>query len=423
MNDFEATDFFRDASVVDDPFWYFDEARNRCPVLRESHHDVILVTGYDEARAIYHGTETFSSATSVTGPFPGFPVPLEGDDVSDLIEEHRDGLPFSDQLVTFDPPKHTEHRALLMRLLTPKRLKENEDFMWQLADRQIDEIIDGGTCEFIADYAGPYTLLVVCDLLGVPESDHETFRRRLGRGGHVGSNQEGGEMTRNPLEFLYEYFTSYIAERRVTPKNDVLGSMAAATYPDGSVPDVSDVVHIAANLFAAGQETTIRLLGSALQIMGDRPDLQHLLRREPGRIPNFVEETLRYESPVKGDFRLARFTTEVGGVTIPGGSQVMVLNGAANRDPRQFECPDEFRVDRENAREHLAFGHGVHFCAGAHLARAEARITIERLLDRTSNISISEAEHGPAGARRYDYAPTFILRGLNQLHVVLTPAS
>ncbi len=93
MNDFEATDFFRDASVVEDPFWYFDEARSRCPVYRESHHDVMLVTGYDEARAIYHGTETFSSATSVTGPFPGFPVPLEGDDVSDLIEEHRDGCP------------------------------------------------------------------------------------------------------------------------------------------------------------------------------------------------------------------------------------------------------------------------------------------------------------------------------------------
>jgi cytochrome P450 family 150 subfamily A5 len=423
MTDFEATDFFRDASVVEDPFWYFDEARGRCPVYRESHHDVTLVTGYEEARAVYHDNDTFSSATSVTGPFPGFPVALEGDDVSDLIEEHRDGLPFSDQLVTFDPPRHTQHRALLMRLLTPKRLKENEDFMWRLADRQIDEITDGGECEFIADYCGPFTMLVVADLLGVPESDHDVFRRRLGRGGHVGSNREGGEMTRNPLEFLYEYFSTYIAERRLAPKDDVLSRMATATYPDGSVPDVSDVTHIAANLFAAGQETTTRLLGSALQILCDRPELQQVLREERGRIPNFVEETLRYESPVKGDFRLSRFTTTVGGVTVPGGSQVMVLNGAANRDPRQFECPDEFRVDRQNAREHLAFGHGVHFCAGAHLARAEARITIERLLDRMSDITVSEAMHGPIEARRYQYAPTFILRGLTELHLVLTPAS
>jgi cytochrome P450 len=180
------------------------------------------------------------------------------------------------------------------------------------------------------------------------------------------------------------------------------------------------VARIAANLFAAGQETTIRLLGSALQIMGDRPDLQRLLREERSRIPNFVEESLRYESPVKGDFRLSRVRTSVGGVEIPAGSQVMVLNGAANRDPRHFEGPDEFRVDRDNAREHLAFGHGIHFCAGANLARAEARITVERLLDRMADIAISEAEHGPPGARRYEYAPTFILRGLTRLHLTFS---
>lgn len=423
MSDFEATDFFRDTSVVEDPYWYFDEARARCPVHRETHHDVTLVTGYDEALAVYHDTETFSSCTSVTGPFPGFPVPLEGDDVSDIIELHRDGLPFSDQLPTFDPPKHTQHRALLMRLLTPKRLKENEDFMWRLADRQIDEILDGGQCEFIGDYAGPFTMLVVADLLGVPESDHETFRRKLGRTGHVGSTSDAGTMTLNPLEFLYEYFSSYIADRRESPKDDVLTGLAKAKYPDGSTPEVGDVTRIAANLFAAGQETTIRLLASALQIMADRPDLQRLLRNERNRIPNFVEESLRFESPVKGDFRLSRLRTSVGGIEIPAGSQLMVLNGAANRDPRRFEHPEEFRVERENAREHLAFGHGIHFCAGASLARAEARITIERLLDRMADIAISESEHGPPGARRYEYAPTFILRGLTKLHLTFTPAA
>ncbi len=110
----------------------------------EQHHDVVMVTGYDEAIAVYHDTASFSSCNSVSGPFPGFPVPLEGDDVSALIEQHRDELPMSDQLPTFDPPKHTDHRALLMRLITPKRLKENEAFMWRLADRQIDEFIARG---------------------------------------------------------------------------------------------------------------------------------------------------------------------------------------------------------------------------------------------------------------------------------------
>ena len=198
--------------------------------------------------------------------------------------------------------------------------------------------------------------------------------------------------------------------------------LAAATYPDGSTPAVADVTQIAANLFAAGQETTVRLLGSALQLIGEEPDLQQQLRDERERIPNFVEETLRFESPIKGDFRLSRVATNVGGVDIPAGTTLMVLNGAANRDPRKFERPGEFRPDRDNAREHIAFGHGIHFCPGAPLARTEGRVTVERLLDRLVDIRISEAEHGPAGARRYQYLPTYILRGLSRLHLEFTPA-
>jgi cytochrome P450 len=125
---------------------------------------------------------------------------------------------------------------------------------------------------------------------------------------------------------------------------------------------------------------------------------------------------------VKGDFRLARRTTVVGGVEIPAGATVMVLNGAASRDPKRFECPAEFRVDRENAREHMAFGRGVHSCPGGPLARLEGRVAIERLLAKTSSIRISEEHHGPPGDRRYAYVPTYILRGLTKLHLELTPA-
>ncbi len=201
----------------------------------------------------------------------------------------------------------------------------------------------------------------------------------------------------------------------------MLTRLAAATYPDGSTPDVADVTGIAANLFAAGQETTVRLLGAALQRIAEEPDLQQLLRDERERIPNFVEETLRIESPIKGDFRLSRVPTNVGGVDIPAGTTVMVLTGAANRDPRKFECPADFLVDRANAREHIAFGHGIHFCPGAPLARTEGRVTVERLLDRMTDIKISEKAHGPAGARRYKYLPTYILRGLSRLHLEFTP--
>jgi cytochrome P450 len=228
-------------------------------------------------------------------------------------------------------------------------------------------------------------------------------------------------MMHKPLEYLYERFTAYIEDRRREPRGDVLTELATATFPDGSTPEVIDVVRVAANLFAAGQETTVRLLGTALQLIGERPDLQQLLRDDRTRIPGFVEETLRFESPVKGDFRLARVPTTVGGVDIAAGTTVMVLNGAANRDPRRFESPSEFDPDRPNARQHLSFGFGVHTCPGAPLARAEAAVSIERLLDRMSDIRVSEAEHGPPGARRYEYMPTYILRGLQHLHLEFEP--
>ncbi len=123
---------------------------------------------------------------------------------------------------------------------------------------------------------------------------------------------------------------------------------------------------------------------------------------------------------MKGDFRLSRVPTTVGGVDIPAGTTVMVLNGAANRDPRLFDDPAELVVDRTNARQHLAFGHGVHTCPGAPLARAEARVSIERLLDRMADITVSASAHGPSGARRYEYVPTFILRGLRALNLEFT---
>jgi cytochrome P450 family 150 subfamily A5 len=426
VTDYDAIDFFRDNELIANPYPYFDWLRSQCPVQREPHHGVMMVTGYDEAIAVYNDTDSFSSCNSPTGPFPGFPVPLEGDDVNALIEQHRDALPMSDQLLTLDPPVHTAHRGLLMRLITPKRLRENEEFMWRLADAQIDEFIDRGGCEFISGYGQPFAMLVIADLLGVPESDHELFRARLrpGRREHSGSLGGTGKddmLADNPLEFLYDQFSAYIEDRRRDPRNDVMTGMATATFPDGSIPEVIDVARIAANLFAAGQETSVRLFGTALQRIGDDEQLQQLLRDHREHIPNFVEECLRFESPVKGDFRLARVTTEVGGVEIPAGTTVMVVNGAANRDPRRFESPGESQADRANARQHIAFGHGPHTCPGAPLARAEGRITIERLLDRMDNIRISEKEHGPAGARRYDYVPTYILRGVSRLHLEFHP--
>src|SRR6202050_594395 len=380
VNDPAELDFFRGSELIADPYPYYESLRQQCPVVKEKHHDVTMVTGWDEACAILNDAETWSSCTSVTGPFPGFPVSLEGRGDSalpGLIEQPRDELPFSDQLPTLDPPTHTNHRSLLMRLITPKRLKENEDAMWELADQALDDFLAPGHGEFIKGFASPFTLLVIADLLGVPIEDRDKFVKgiREHSGGGVGGTGKES-LAHSPLEFLYGLFADYVRDRRREPRDDVLTGLATATYPDGSTPEVEDVARVASNVFSAGQETTVRLLGAALQIIAEYPDIQERLRSDYSLINGFVEECLRYESPVKGDFRLARTTTQVGGVDVPAGSCLMVLNAAAGRDPRRFPSPDEFVMDRANAKEHLAFGRGPHACPGGPLARAETRISI-----------------------------------------------
>ena len=423
MADYDSVDFFSDASLLEDPYPYFDHLRARCPVLATAHHGVVAVSGYEEASEVYLNNEDFSSCNSVVGPFATFPVPLEGDDVSAIIDGNREALPMYEHMVTMDPPDHTRERALIMRLLTPKRLKENEAFMWRLADRQIDEFIEAGRCEFISAYSQPFAMLVVADVLGVPESDHERFREGFGLGGTPGKiGTEAKGMSSNALNWLDEEFEQYIEDRRAAPQDDVLTNLALGTYPDGSTPAVTSLVRTATFLFAAGQETTARLLAIGLKYLSEYPELQDELRAHRDRIPGFIEEALRIESPVKADFRMARRNVNVAGVDISAGTPVMLLNGAANRDPRLFECPAEFRMDRPNAKVHIAFGRGVHACPGGPLARAEGRVSIERILDRMRDIRLSEEHHGPPNARHFDYEPTWVLRGLHKLYIEFTPA-
>ncbi len=423
-SEFDRVDFFTDAALLEDPYPYFEFLRSKCPVVATPHHGVVAVTGWDEATEIYRDIATFSSCNSVIGPFAQFPVPLEGDDVSGVIDRYRDQLPMSEHMVTMDPPAHTRERALLMRLLSPMRLKQNESFMWRLADEQLDEFVSGGRCEFIAAYAQPFAMLVVADLLGVPEADHQRFREGfglIGTAGEIGITEQS-DYEHNALGWLDDWFASYIEERRREPRGDVLTDLALSKYPDGSTPDVTAVVRTATFLFAAGQETTARLLATGLKYLAEYPELQNELRAHRERIPDFVEEALRIESPVKADFRLARRDTTVGEIDIAGGTPVMLLNGAANRDPRHFECPAEFRLDRPNTREHIAFGRGAHSCPGGPLARVEARVSLERILDRMHDIRLSEEHHGPSTARRFEYEPTWVLRGLHALHLEFTPA-
>jgi cytochrome P450 len=423
LSDWETIDFFSDASLLEDPYPYFEELRAECPVLKLPHHGVVAVTGYEEAGDVYRDVDTFSSCNSVIGPFATFPVPLEGDDVGAIIDENRDQLPMNEHMVTMDPPAHTRERALLMRLISSKRLKENEAFMTRPSDQLLDEFIADGTCEFISAYSQPFAMLAVADLLGVPEEDHQRFREGFGLSRSPGELGGGSDETDlNALAWLDDWFADYIEDRRRAPRKDVLTDLALATYPDGTTPDITSVVRTATFLFAAGQETTARLLATALKYLAEDPALQDELRSRPELIVGFVEEALRIESPVKADFRLARRATSIGGVPIAPGTPVMLLNGAANRDPRRFDHPAEFQVERANARAHMAFGRGAHTCPGGPLARAEGRISLARILHRMRDIRLDEAYHGPPSERRFRYEPTWVLRGLSDLHLTFAAA-
>jgi cytochrome P450 len=418
--DVEAADFFTDTALVTNPYRYFDALRSRRPVHPVAHPGVVAVTGYEEAVEVYRDAATYSSCNSVGGPFPPVVTPSAGvDDVTDVINSSRDHWPFSEFMVTMDGEQHEAQRSLLRKLLTPRRLKENEAALAGIADRCIDAFIGTGRCEVVNDYGKPFTTWAIADLLGVPEEDRAEVQQVL-----VGSTISvvGREETLpvNPLEFLYQKFGEYVEDRRANPRDDILTHLATATYEDGTLPEVDAIVRTATFLFGAGQDTSARMLAAALRIIAEDKQIQQRLRDDRRLIPEFIEEVLRLESPTMSDFRLARVATSLGGVDIAAGTTVMIHPGAANRDDSRFERPTECLLGRTNVREHIAFGRGAHSCPGGPLARAEGRVTVERFLDRTSEISIAEAEHGPEGQRHFDYDPTFIVRGLSNLHLVLT---
>jgi cytochrome P450 len=415
-------DFFTDLSLVDDPYPYFEYLRSSGPVKRLPAHNVVAVTGFEEAITVLLDPEHYSSINAVTGPLPPVPFTPEGDDITAQIEAHRPKMPFGEEELTQDPPRHTPLRSLMTRLFTPSRLRELERGITRLADQLIDEIEAKGKCELNQDYGTPFATLAIADLLGVPEEDRGDFRKAVtGTSNVIGA--DGNSTPVNPMDFRREKFLTYVKERRQSPRGGILSELATATYADGSTPDIMDVVRVTTLLFGAGQDTTAILLGNAMRIIAERSDLQAELRADPSLIPDFIEEVLRVSGPVKASFRLARKPASLAGVDIPIGTTVMLTSAALNRDPRRFESPAEFKLGRPRAKEHLSFGRGIHTCPGAALARAEARISLERLLARLDRIELDPEFHGPADARRFEYMPTYVFRGLRALHLRYTGKS
>jgi cytochrome P450 len=417
-------DFYSDLGVIEDPKSYFDRLRSKCPVATENYHGSVMVTGYDAVMEVLaRKGDTFSSVVSTIGPIPPLPFVPVGNDISEQLEVHRGEIPWSAHLVCFDGIKHAEHRAFVTRLLTYHRLRQNEDYLKSLTDRLIDSFMGSGRCNVVTDYAHATTTYAIADLLGIPEEDRAELLGLIGAPPSQVDGDAAHKLGPDPLIFLKERFDSYIDERLKNPGTDLMSELAGSRYKDGSVPSAEMLSLLARFLYGAGQDTTSRLIAMAVRILGDDAELQTRLRNEPERIPDFLEEVLRYEGPVKVIYRLGRKSTTIGGVDVPAGTVVTVCLTGASNDPAHFQNPAAFNIDRPGVRDNLAFSRGAHACPGAPLARLEARVAIERLLARTAEIRISEEHHGPLGARRYRYEPTYSFRNLADLHIEFLPAT
>ncbi len=416
-------DFFSDPSIIADSRPYFDAMRARGPIVRENVHNTLMVTGFDEALEILVNKDgIFSNASSIVGPIPGLPFKVEGSDIRAQLDAHRAEMPWSDHLVCFDGEKHAKHRMLLGSVLTFKRLKQNEEYLHGLSDMLIDRFIGDGKCDVVPQFGHATTVYAISDLMGIPMEDRAILLEQIG----APPSQVGGDaplkVGSDPLSAMKPLFDKYLMERVETPKGDLMTDLVQTRFKDGTSPGLDILSHLACFLFGAGQDTTSRLIAMAVLVLAERPDLQERLRTEPDRIPDFIEETLRFDGPVKVAYRLATVDTKVGGVDIPAGTILTVCYAAASNDPEKYACPANFDIDRVGLRDHMGFGKGPHGCLGAPLGRMESRIAIEHLLNRLRNIRISEEQHGPAGARTYRFEPTYTFRSLADLHIEFEPA-
>jgi len=416
-------DFFTDPEVIQNPKAYFDRMRAQCPVMREKYQNSVMVTGYDAVMEVMNRRdEVFSAAMNVLGPVQGLPFEVKGGDIRAELDAHRHEMAWSDHLACYDGHRHAINRQLMTDLLTFKRLKANEQYLYSLVDRLLDDLLPKGMCNAASEFAHAAATFAISDLMGIPQDERWELVELLG----VPPSQVEGEATHrvgtDPLIFLKERFDGYLRDRIENPRADLMTELLNSKYRDGTSASFEQYSLLARFLFGAGQDTTSRLIAIAIRILGDDQALQARLRAEPGRIPDYIEEVLRYEAPVKVSYRLAVEDTKIAGQEIPAGTVLTVGLMAASNDPAHFPEPDRVDIDRANKRDHLGFSKGAHGCLGAPLARMESRVALERLLARTKRFGISEAHHGPAGARNYHYEPTYTFRSLSDLYIEYEPA-
>lgn len=426
MQKLEERDYFTDYNILKEPYEYFEAVRSHGPVWQPPGKDYLIVTGFEEVLEILNNPRDFSASIGVAGAAAPLPFEPHGSDISEQLDANRSRILAGDQVVNLDDAPHTNMRALINRLFTPSRLKANQEFIETYSEELVKQAVANGGVELIKTIATPFVTLVIADLLGVPADDRRHFMKLIEAApapGNLDSSANDFSGENHPIVAMAGYFVRYLMERQQHPRNDIISELANATFPDGTKPRLEDLAGLAAFIFGAGQDTSAKLLGNSLRYIVDQPGLQDQLRHDPSLIPAMLEEVLRLEGSTKQTARLARRDTKIGNLKVPAGTKLLIALSAANRDARRWPDPQAFVLDRPKIKEHVGFGRGKHVCAGAPLARVEVRIILEKLLQYTSNIDFDESKHGPRGQRKLDFEPSFIIRGLAELHLKLTPSA
>ncbi len=404
-----------DPAVQDDPFAYYSMRQaSGCPVWHEPDVDLYVVGGMAEARETLNDTATFSSGPARRGAGVN---PVAVAYVRALSER---GWARAITLQRTDPPVHTRYRAVLNRVFTPGRVRKLTPSIDSIVRELVDPLVEAGHCEFVGDVALPLPGMFIAEQLGLDRTQYRTFRR-WAEAMLCLANRPNMTMDEAMAEVEVEleaqhYLAAECEKRRREPSDDLISLIVHARLDDEpfSMNELQDLMH---QLVTGGFETTTAGLSTAMMLLATHPEQQATLRAQPQLLGNFVEESLRFDSPVQGLWRRAACPAHVAGVDIPEGGSVMVRFGAANRDPRVFEDPDRFDITRANANNHMAFGLGAHFCLGAALARQEMMSAFSYLIERTEHIELDGELPQPL------HEPSFFLRPMKALPLRLIAAS
>jgi cytochrome P450 len=361
------------------PFFWYAKMRHEFPVFYDAEQGNWMVFCYEEVKHVFANWQLFSSK---------IPHPPEQTD-------------FTQSLNYTDPPKHQTLRSLVSKVFTARRVEELAPRIQQIAHELIDQAQDRDCMDFMRDFATPLPIILIAEILGVPIEDRENFK-----------HWSDGIIVLDPfaLKAMANYFRRLIGQRLKTPGKDLISDLIAAQEA-GETLSAQELVDFCIVLLVAGNETTTSLLGNSILCFEEYPEAFARLKQEPALLPLAVEEVLRYRSPVQAMERFTQAETQLGGQTIPAGKKVTVWIGAANRDQGQFDRAEEFIIDR-NPNPHLSFGHGIHFCLGAALARLEAEIALKTMLERLPNLRI-------APNAVLDFIPSMTVHGVQSLSVLL----